>query len=65
MMPMGATDCRIVRSGVGQRASLTAAAWFAHMDRAERAVRSLSQSGARLATFRDFKALPPDFVGGR
>lgn len=65
MMPLGATDCRIVRVGEGHKARLTAAVWFACMDKAERAVRTLAQSNARVATYRDIKALPPDFVQGR
>ena len=65
MMPLGAIDCRIVRTRAGpdgQKAGLTAAAWFPCMDKAERAVRTLAREGARVATFWDCRRLPPDFI---
>uniref|UniRef100_A0A7S1HP37 Uncharacterized protein n=1 Tax=Hemiselmis andersenii TaxID=464988 RepID=A0A7S1HP37_HEMAN len=68
VLPLGATDSRIVRVGEGREATFVAAVWFAgSMEKAERAVRSLAREGARIASYRDTKMLPPDFIraGGR
>jgi len=67
VLPLGATDSRIIRlinPRMEGKATFVAAVWFPCMDKAEKAVRGLSRESARLATWRDTKVMPPDFMRG-